>query len=680
MPGRARRLSDRAERWLFGTLLVPTIPAANALRFISRAAAIAALALLLGGCDTTREAPLAAERPKEVITRDVPQVLRNTIGAECTFRGLEPVLVSGYGVVVGLSGTGSRDVPLAIRSVLEREMTLQGVGQGVGALSDISPEDMISDPNNAVVLVRAVIKPGSPVGSKFDLLIESLPGTSTTSLEGGRLFTTKLFRGLVRPAMPVVKHLAEGRGELFINPFADPAADSDGTVIKTQGRVLNGGEVIEPIPLSLVLDNASHSRARAVAEAINSRFPRGSSKRPTARGVNDELVEISIPTEYADNTIDFMELLRHTRIDQQLPREWALRYTRALKEEPELANNLSWCLQALGPVAIPFVREMYAFPESVPRLAAIQAGARLGDSGARAHLEDLAMNGPPATRVDAFQLMGGLPPDPAVNRFLRDQLNSPEIDARIAAYEALVERADSFIDTRRVAGKFTMHIVPSSEPMVYATLQREPRIAVFGTNPQIERPVFVSAWSDRLMLSAQSSSDMINVFYRDYKTGRATTNPVRPGLPEFIEYMAHKPSPEEPQPGLNFSYSEIVGALFEVVRAGAVPGVFVPETDRLALEIIRSAQTEAGLDRPETAPEDVLDDMDTEAPTVPPPADSVGSRDRPEATPPAGSTPATEPTRPRRNYVVPLPSQPAAPEGTGTKKPSSGGAGSRDIP
>ncbi|HVZ93442.1 MAG TPA: flagellar basal body P-ring protein FlgI, partial [Phycisphaerales bacterium] len=605
----------------------------------------------------------AAERPKEVVSRDVPSILRNTIGSETSMKGVEPMLVSGYGVVVGLNGTGSSDTPLAIRSVLEREMTALGVGQGIGPMSDISPTKMLEDPNNAVVLVRAVLQPGSPPGTRFDLLVEALPGTSTTSLEGGRLYTTRLFKGLVRPVMPAVKSVAEGRGELFINPFADPAADSDGTVIRTQGRVLNGGVVNEGLPLTVVLDNPSHSRARAITQAINGRFPRGSELRETARGLNDELIEVNIPREYTDRVNEFLPLLRHTRIDQQFSKEWALRYVRALKEQPELAQDISWSLQALGDVAIPFIRELYTSNEHLPRLAAIQAGARLRDTAVRPHLEDLALKGPPATRVDAYQLMGVLPPDPAVNRFLRDRLDSPDVDARIAAYEALAMRADPVIETTNVEEKFRLDIVPSIEPMVYVTQQKQPKIVIFGVDPKVQRPVFISAWSDRLMLSAQSATDRVNVFYRDHRTGQTMTGAVRPDMREFTTFLAHKPTPENPEPGLDLNYSGVVGALYEIVRAGAVPGVFVPESDRLALEIIRSAQYETGAERPETSPEGALDELpavDLNKPVQPESPTGPAQPVQPKSTEPAPGS------KPKRNYVLPLPQ--AAPEGKPAKK------------
>lgn len=657
--------------------------------------ALAAAAALLGACDSAPKGRVAAQKPTETVTRDVPSILRNTIGAEATLRGSEPILVSGYGLVVGLAGTGARDVPLAVRSLMEREMTTMGVGQGIGPLANVSPAEMMEDPNNAVVLVRAVIQPGAPVGTRFDVFIEALPGTATTSLEGGRLYTTRLFKGLVRPAMPATRPVAEAKGELFINPFADPASE-DGGALRTTGRILNGGMVTEALGLQVVLDNASHSRARAVTDAINSAFPRRNNARNTARGVNDEIIEVAVPEEFLGRNDEFLLLLQHTRIDPQFPKEWALRYTRALKEQPELAIPISWALQALGPAAIPFARELYADPEEMPRLAAIQAGARLGDALVRPHLEELATAGPPAIRSSAFDLLGRLPPDPAVNRFLREQLDSPDVNSRIAAYEALARRADPVIQRTRLGDAFELDLVPTGEPMIYVSQQKQARIAVFGADPQVQRPVFVSAWSDRLMVSAQGNADRVNVFYRDYRTGRATTNPVKASLPEFIEFLAHKSTPEEPEPGLGFTYSETVGALYEMVRHGAIPGVFVPETDRLALEIVRSAQTEAGADRPETEPEASPDETpgakgDDSSPGAPDAA-RVGARpaaaprpvERPDTSATSAADRAETPSRDakqRRQYVIPLGPPPAPTDKDGKPaKPPASRAGSRDVP
>lgn len=578
-------------------------------------ALLAAFAILTTGCvSDTQEARPRGVQPT-VVARDVPAVLRGTIGAQATLQGLRPTLATGYGIVVGLNGTGSSDVPAAVRAELEREMRVRGVGQITRGMGEITPSELINDRNTAVVFVQASVPPGATPGTRFDVLVEALPGTSTTSLEGGTLWTTELFPGVQVPGGPDVSPIADANGEIFINPFADPAGEGQDAIVRTSGRILNGGVATERRPLTLALDNPSHARARSMVNAINTRFPQRSNDRdPTARGVNEDVIQISVPRTHRDDTEEFIQLLLHTRLDQLYAKEWAVRYTRAMQEQPSLAEDLSWCLQSLGEDSIPSLRQMYEYPEAIPRLAALRAGARLGDALATPHLKQIALDGSPAIRTEAIQLLGDMAPDPDVNKALRDLLEAPELDVRIAAYEALARRFEPTMETKVVEDKFRLDVIRSSAPMVYISQQGAPRIVLFGEAPELERPAFVRGWSNRLMLMSESPSDPLRIYYRDHTTGEATSGEVDPRLPRFIEYLAHEPTPENPAPGLGLTYSEVVGALYEIWKDGGIAGNFVAEQDRLAADLIRSLTPLEVQERPEFEGEEAA--VDPRDPTL----------------------------------------------------------------
>lgn len=632
----------------------------NLPRILSRLALTACCAILLAACDS---GPKKKPRdPDNVITKDTPAALRDCVLAQATLRGNQPILVSGYGLVVGLNNTGGGDAPGAIRAVMEREMLVMGVGREIGPFKNMSPNDILNDKRTAVVIVSAAIPAGAPVGTKFDVRVEALPGTATTSLEGGRLYTTRLFRGMVRPAMPATESVANARGDLFINPFADPAAAGADSVYRTVGRVLNGGNVTKPFPVTLTLDTPSHARTRAITESLNSRFPRNTGEAAVARGLNEETIEITVPSHYRAEPEEFFNLLQHVRVDRTFPEEAANLYVKSLKEQPEIAESLSWALQALGPIALPSLRQLYDYPEVRPQMAAVTAGAKLGDLTSRTHLEHVATSGAPGLRTNAIALLGNLPTDPKVNEFLRDQLNSRELDIRLAAYEALAKRNDPWIERSRVDQKFALDVVPSAEPMVYATLQREPRIVVFGDEMKVRRPVFVSVWGDRLMVSSQTETDPLRVFYRDYRSERATQAETPGTITDLIEYLGHRTTPEEPAPGLDFSYSEVVGALSTMLGKGLAAAPFVPESDRLELELIRARQTETGADRPEVAENEGDSAVPSSGDETPSERPDVAEADSEPTSEPAAESPA-EPTK--KSYVVPL-----APAPSTSKKPA----------
>lgn len=588
--------------------------------------------LVVSGCGS---APAKRSRAGATpVMRDVDPILRGMIGSMTTLRGRDALLVSGYGLVVGLNGTGGSDMPVNIRAYMEREMALRGVGQISRGFGEMTPSQLLNDPNTAVVFVRAAIPPGSPADTRFDVLVSALPGTSTTSLEGGRLWTTSLFRGNFTPGGPVTEEIAEASGQIFINPFVDPAEASENPFSSTSGRILNGGEVKSSLDLLLVLDNPSHARARSIVSAINGKFPQSTKDRvPIAAGRSEEIIELRVPYEYRNDTTRFIQRLMHTRVDQAFLAEYAVRYARTLKEEPGLAQQIVWGMEALGPVALPQLRELYDYSELAPRLAALQAGAGLEDPLVEPHLIELAVDGPPALRTRAIQLLGELKPNPTANLALRGLLDSEELDVRITAYEALQRRYDPTIHRTFVDGKFIMDVAPFGDPMIYISQQGQPRIVLFGEGLEVLRPTFVAAWDDRLMLTSDGAADDVRVYYRDYKTGRTTTATVDPLAPEFVEFLSHKTTPEAPAPGLDLSYAEVVGALHEIWRAGAFPGSFVAEQDRLIADLLRSTQTIAAEERPETS----NDEPEIFEPTAP----LMGE-----------SRPATEPQK--RSFVVPL--------------------------
>ncbi|TVQ32660.1 MAG: hypothetical protein EA376_04665 [Phycisphaeraceae bacterium] len=619
-----------------------------------RAAALGLMAATVvfvaaGGCSGA-ERPEQRERASmpDRVVRDMPAILRGTIGAESFLRGTESLLITGYGVVVGLNGTGSADVPASVRSVLEREMSRRGVGRESVGMGWTSPSRMLDDPNTAVVLVQAVVPPGAPAGSRFDVLVTALPGTATTSLEGGRLWTTDMRGGLTLPGGPDTPSLARASGDIFINPFADPASSGEDAINRRSGRVLNGGEVTRSRELILVLDNPSHARARSMVAAINTKFPSDSTvdRGQTAWGLNSEQIEISVPARYSDDTEEFLELLMSTRVDTSFPEEWARRYTQEMRSQPDLATELSWRLQAIGRPAVPFLRDLYDYPEVAPRLAALRAGARLGDALVTPHLKDLATGGPSFLRAIAIELLGDMGPDPMVNLALRELLEVDQLEVRIAAYEALAKRGDPLLDRRRMGNKFTLDTIPAAKPMVYVSQQGEPRIVIFGSGLDVKRPTLASGWSDRLMLASDSPSDEIRVYYLDHRSGRSTRGTIGPEVKDLIRFLSHRQTPENPAPGLDLSYSEVVGALHEIWKDGAINADFVAEQDKLAAELLRSATDPALEERPEFSdPEDADDErmsgaLDPNRPSLPslrqgqivprPGAARPRSNDRPE--------------------------------------------------
>lgn len=589
-------------------------------RVVAALALTATCVALSVGCSSKPKRAPRASATIAAPARETPSILRGTIGAECTLSGADPVMISGYGIVVDLNGTGSGDAPPTVRAWLERDLALKGVGRGSGPLGGVTPRAVIDDRNTSVVFVQAMVSPGAPYDSKFDVLVTALPGSATTSLEGGRLMTTELRPGLFVPGARESRVVAEASGAVFINPFADPAKADEQAINRTTGRILNGGTLTEPFEMILTLDAPSHARARAIQNAINDAFPRSAEDRvETAKGRNDEAIAITIPARYRSDPGSFVRLLLSTRVDRAFPNEWAARYIRAMREEPALADDLSWCLQALGPGIIPQLRELYDYGEPKPRLSALRAGAKLGDALVTPHLKEIAVGGDATLRLQAIRLLADMPSNPRLNLTLRELVDAEDIAVRVAAYEALAARNDPSVVVSRIVGvertlytnpnnargTFRLDVIRSNKPMIYISQQGEPRVVVFGESLEVERPTLVYAWDDRLMIVGDEPRQPLRVRYQDWRRGStAVQSEVDANLGKLIEFLAHKPTPESPSPGLAMTYSEVVGALYALTeQTGAVKADFVAEQDRLQAELLALVQSEIGTERPELAGE-----------------------------------------------------------------------------
>ncbi len=608
----------------------------------------AGIPALVTGCESE---PKRARTVTPVV-RDVPAVLRGTVGAEAEIIGTKPIIVSGYGLVVGLNGTGGGIVNERIAATMEREMALNGISRATdfpanSRLLGKTPRQLLRDPDVAVVIVQAAIAPGSPDGSSFDVYVRAL---NATSLEGGTLWTTDLTIGDATPLGGFkTRNIGIARGPIFLNPFAEPGKEDSG-ISRTVGRVLEGGMVTQPLQMIIQMDNVSFDRARAITGAINSRFPEEPGDAgPAARGKSGGKISsgeggriaLAVPGSWRDRPADFLNLVRSLQIDQQYPEEYARRYTEALKKEPGMAGDLSWCLEAVGTKSLPFLREMYEYPEIVPRMAALRAGARLNDARAAQPLRELAKTGAGTVRTEAIELLGGIDGGPTIDVALRELTLESELTVRASAYEALATRASGaqlirMVRNQRqrlandprslpkplshleelaklafpagsvqgiarevVEGKFILDVVPYGEPMVYVTQQGRPRIVVFGAAPKLDTSLLVSTWSDRLMLDGDASTGKVRVYYRDYKDEKVTTNTMKPDLIEFIRFLAHEPTPSDPHPGLGLRYSEVVGALYAIHQARGMDATFATERDKLLAQILEANAGTELAERPE---------------------------------------------------------------------------------
>lgn len=202
-------------------------------------------------------------------------LLTNNVAAErikdlTSISGVRDNQLVGYGIVVGLDGTGDKtnQTPFTIQSV--RSMLSQ---LGVTIPSDVSPQLK----NVAAVMLHATLPPFSKPGQKIDVTVSSLGNSK--SLRGGNLLMAPL-KGADGQVYAI------SQGSLVVGGFG--AESSDGSKISVNipsvGRIPSGATVERIVPNSFGMGNhiifnlhdPDFTTATRLAEVINENLGAGS--------------------------------------------------------------------------------------------------------------------------------------------------------------------------------------------------------------------------------------------------------------------------------------------------------------------------------------------------------------------------------------------------------------------
>lgn len=171
----------------------------------------------------------------------------------------------GYGLVVGLAGTGDR-----MRNTPFTEESMQAMLERMGV--NIRGTNMKTQ-NVAAVSITATMPPFSRSGSRIDVQVAALG--DATSLQGGTLIASSL-RALDGEIYAVAQ------GNVAVSGFkGQGAAASVSRGVTTSARIAGGAIVEREVPyallsatsLKLALKNPDFATADRVATAINGKYP-----------------------------------------------------------------------------------------------------------------------------------------------------------------------------------------------------------------------------------------------------------------------------------------------------------------------------------------------------------------------------------------------------------------------
>jgi|GEM_PF-2249874 len=603
---------------------------------LARPALVLSLLAATIGCNKKEVIDKPTAPPAATFTG--PAYLNGTVGSMTSRRGFAPRLVSGYGLVVNLPGTGSPDVPAFLRQEMINRLRREGFGSRRAGLGALTPETVLESEDTALVAVEGFIPPGATEGTRFDVLVSALPQTGTTNLEGGYLRTVEMSLFGTNEQRSFSRTLAKARGAMYLQPFDATSTEQAIYQQNLQAVVIGGGVVTEPSVIELVLNQPSWTRSSQIADRINEVFRKdGPDRNPTAVAKTDVLIQINIPSRYAHDPARFLDLVDHvyTQRGPTFEMEQARRLGEVAALSPREARRVSLAWQTLGKRALEVIRSYYNHENITVRLAALSAGVRLDDQLAADPLMDLSQHEDAQIRHEVAVTLGYLQNSLRGTRVLMTLVDDADTRVRIAAYESLVMLESDAIQRHTFLWdkqpKFDLDIVPATRPLIYINIKAGPRVVIFNGMTGFKEPLMAKLWDNQLMLrgSRDPENKAMTVFYQEQGKPEPQVHQIAPTVGNLIFLLAHESTVEAPTPGFNLPFSRVVNVLHTLCGTGEIQAPLHIDQSPLAAQIAQArgsaeSQPAGGTPRPLTSPNS---DSSTEPATQP-----TGSR-RPMSSP-----------------------------------------------
>ena len=217
-----------------------------------------------------------------------------------TIEGVRSNQLVGYGLVIGLNGTGDRQQTRFSAQSLTNLLQRMGVS--------IDP-NLITVKNTAAVMVTATLPPYAQPGSSIDVNVGAIGDAS--NLQGGLLVLTTL-RGVNGEVY------ATAQGPVVTAGFLSGRAGNSQTVNHpTAGRIPNGAAVERLAPsvplgkvIKLQLREEDFTTSARISEAVNKYF-----QTAIAHADNSGLVSVSVPENFATRPTEFVAELERLKVE-----------------------------------------------------------------------------------------------------------------------------------------------------------------------------------------------------------------------------------------------------------------------------------------------------------------------------------------------------------------------------
>jgi flagellar P-ring protein precursor FlgI len=212
----------------------------------------------------------------------------------------------GYGLVVGLNGTGD-----TLRNTMFTQESLVAMLERLG-VSTRGAE--LKTRNVAAVMVTANLPPFTRTGSRIDVTVSALGDAK--SLRGGSLLVTPLLGAdgevyaVAQGALSVGGYEAQGQGTSVTRGVPTSARLPSGAIVERE--IDFALDKLEK--LKVALRNPDFTTAERIAEAINGRFGAGQ-----ARAVDPATVTLTVPAAFRGRTATLMSEVEQLRVEPDQP-------------------------------------------------------------------------------------------------------------------------------------------------------------------------------------------------------------------------------------------------------------------------------------------------------------------------------------------------------------------------
>ncbi len=254
-------------------------------------------------------------------------------------QGVRANSLTGYGLVVGLDGTGDQTT--------QAPYTGQSLAAMLQQFGVILPQGVTMQPRNiAAVMVTAQLPAFAQPGQQLDIAVSSVGNAK--SLRGGTLITTPL-----RGADGQVYALAQGN--LIVGGAGASAGGSKVQINHLSAGRIPGGALVErsvPTPLQngdyiqLDLNSADFNTARAVARAINKAKGNG-----VAQALDGRVVRVRAPND-PDERVNFLADMENLALDLAEPAARIVINARTGSVVMNQAVTLAACAVAHGNLSV----------------------------------------------------------------------------------------------------------------------------------------------------------------------------------------------------------------------------------------------------------------------------------------------------------------------------------------